>query len=297
MTLEIPPVDHAVSPEFGAIKKVLDEFNLDSLRDPLRAKAYAEHFGLDQLFASLEVDTEESQSSALLRNVSESEHKPFEPEYADLCRLHWLCLSRKTLNVLEFGSGFSTVAIADAMRILDTHFGAWAAENTRVEKPFHVFAVEESERFAGITRDRLGDELGVFATVSQSSVEVYDYDHRICTVYSSLPNISPDLVYLDGPSQFATTETVNGFSFDSVARMPMVADLLRFEFFLEPGTLILVDGRTANVRFLKAYFKRNWVHMHDPEGDVHYLELQEAPLGPFNRVKMDFCLNGKWLLS
>ena len=77
----------------------------------------------------------------------------------------------------------------------------------------------------------------------------------------------------------------------------MSADILRFEFFLEPGTLILIDGRTANARFLKAYLRRNWAYLHDPAGDIHYFELQEEPLGPFNKAKLDFCLNGKWLLG
>jgi hypothetical protein len=79
--------------------------------------------------------------------------------------------------------------------------------------------------------------------------------------------------------------------------MPMSADILRFEFFLEPGTLILVDGRTQNARFLKAYLKRNWAYQHDPIGDIHYFELQENALGPYNKRKMDFCLGGNWLLS
>ena len=70
--------------------------------------------------------------------------------------------------------------------------------------------------------------------------------------------------------------------------MPMSADILRVEFFLEPGTLILVDGRTANVRFLKSYLRRNCAYLHDPIGDIHYVELQEEPLGPFNQLNLAF---------
>ncbi len=60
----------------------------------------------------------------------------------------------------------------------------------------------------------------------------------------------------------------------------MSTGILRVEFFLEPGTLIQVDDRTANVRFLKSYLRRKWVHLHDPLGDAHRFELQEEPLGP-----------------
>jgi hypothetical protein len=183
------------------------------------------------------------------------------------------------------------------MRTLREYFGTWAMENIRAEAPFHVYSVEEEQAFLEITIARLGSLLAPFATVSRSSVNVLIHDDRVATVYSKLPNISPDLIYLDGPSQFATTQEVNGFTFTSKARMPMSADILRFEFFLEPGTLILVDGRTANARFLKAYLRRNWAYSHDPAGDIHYFELQEEPLGPFNKRKLEFCLNGKWLLG
>jgi hypothetical protein len=77
----------------------------------------------------------------------------------------------------------------------------------------------------------------------------------------------------------------------------MSADILRFEFFLEPGTLVIIDGRTQNARFLRSYLRRNWAYRHDRSLDVHFLELQEEPIGPLNQRKLDFCLKGKWLLS
>lgn len=167
----------------------------------------------------------------------------------------------------------------------------------RVENPFHVFSIEEEQRYMEITNRRLGERFSDYATVQRSSVDMILHDNRIATVYTRLPNVSPDFIYLDGPSQFGTTSELNGFRFDNVARMPMSADILRWEFFFEPGTLVLVDGRTANSRFLQAYLKRNWVHHHDLVGDVHYFELQEDPLGKFNQIKLEFCLDGKWLLS
>lgn len=201
------------------------------------------------------------------------------------------------VNVLEFGSGFSTAIMADAMRLLSIYFEDWALLNVRCDQPFHVFSIEEEQRFLEITKERLGDELVNRATVFRSSVNLITHDNRIATVYSKLPNISPDFIYLDGPSQYATTDELNGFTFNSKSRMPMSADILRLEFFLEPGTLILVDGRTQNARFLKSYLRRNWIYQHDPVGDIHYFELQEDPIGLFNKRKIDFCLDGKWLLS
>lgn len=77
----------------------------------------------------------------------------------------------------------------------------------------------------------------------------------------------------------------------------MAADLLRTEFFLEPGTLILIDGRTANARFLRAYFKRNWAYCRLEEADVHLFELPESPLGRYNARKLELSLPNGWLLG
>lgn len=284
-----------ISPTFKSVEEELSKYSLASFHDSKKVNEYVEEFGLRKLCSQLEADRISGKNSDLERSVVPFEEKPFEPEYDDLCRLHYLALSRKFINVLEFGSGFSTAVIADALRLLSDHFAAWANTNIRCQRPFHIFAVEEEQRFVEIMKNRLGNQLELFATVLRSSVELITHDNRIASVYSKLPNISPDFIYLDGPSQFGTTAELNGFSFNSPARMPMSADILRFEFFLEPGTLILVDGRTQNARFLKSYFKRNWIYQHDPIGDIHYFELQESPLGPYNKRKMDFCLDGKWL--
>jgi len=283
--------------EYKSIQNKLLKFNIDSFCDAEKTQQYVELFSIKKICQSLEADKISTNNNDLERSVSAFEEKPYEPEYDDLCRLHYIALSRKCLNVLEFGSGFSTVILADAMRILKKSFVDYAIENIRVDIPFHVFSVEEEQRFLEVTQNRLGEELSPFASVSRSSIEVILHDNRIATMYSKLPNISPDFIYLDGPSQFGSTKETNGFSFNSKSRMPMSADILLFEFFLEPGTLILVDGRTANARFLRSYLRRNWAYRHDSLGDIHYFELQEEPLGPFNKKKLEFCLENKWLLT
>ena len=37
--------------------------------------------------------------------------------------------------------------------------------------------------------------------------------------------------------------------------LPMSCDILKFEYHLIPGTIILVDGRTSNATFLKKILK------------------------------------------
>jgi hypothetical protein len=65
-------------------------------------------------------------------------------------------------------------------------------------------------------------------------------------------------------------------------------DLLLMEPILLPGTLILVDGRTNNARFLQRNFERNWNMVYDAKGDITTFELIEGRLGPYNILGSDF---------
>ena len=81
------------------------------------------------------------------------------------------------------------------------------------------------------------------------------YNEKICTFYKKYPLCNPDFIYLDGPDQFNVLGKVNGVSTNHKDMMPMVGDILKMEYFYTPGTIIVSDGRSANVRFLKITFK------------------------------------------
>ena len=68
----------------------------------------------------------------------------------------------------------------------------------------------------------------------------------------------------------------------------MNSDILKYEHFLNPGTIILTDGRTANARFLKANFQRKWKYKFDEKNDQSLFYLNEKPLGRFNKKQMNF---------
>ena len=74
----------------------------------------------------------------------------------------------------------------------------------------------------------------------------------------------------------------------------MSADILTFEYFLLPGTLIVVDGRTPNARFLKTNLQRDWDYYHPEECDQHFFELKETLLGIDNKRQIEFCLGPDW---
>jgi len=128
-----------------------------------------------------------------------------------------------------------------------------------------------------------------------SELEISTFNSRVCTFYKDIPNICPDFIYLDGPDQWSSKGDIRGISTRHIDRMPMAADILAFEHFLTPGTLIVVDGRTANARFLKSNLQRNWIHNHSFTYDQHFFELKEEPLGIYNKRQIEFCLGKDWL--
>ena len=71
-----------------------------------------------------------------------------------------------------------------------------------------------------------------------------------------IPKINPDFIYLDGPDQFNIKGKINGFNINQNDLMPMTSDILKIEHFLKPGTIIIVDGRASNSRFLKIKFSK-----------------------------------------
>ncbi len=100
----------------------------------------------------------------------------------------------------------------------------------------------------------------------------------ICHYYKVIPNILPDFIYLDGPDPQHVIGSIRGISFNHPEALPMAADLLFIEPILLPGTIILVDGRTANARFLERNFQRCWEQNWDWLHDMTLFKLNEEPL-------------------
>ena len=209
-------------------------------------------------------------------------------ELDDLIRLHFLVTSRRSLNVMEFGSGFSTAVISHALQYNQEKYQDFVKENLRKSDPFRITTIENSKKWAEETKKKLKFNNVDFHV---SNNQMTTFNGRICTMFETLPNLSPDFIYLDGPDQFSAKGNVNGITTDHIERLPMSGDLLKIEHFLLPGTLIVVDGRTANARFLKANFQRDWDYHYFEEFDQHFFELSEEPLGIYNKKQIEFSKN------
>lgn len=115
-----------------------------------------------------------------------------------------------------------------------------------------------------------------------ASVSVGTFHDRLCHFYNSIPNIIPDLIYLDGPDPLDVEGEIANVTWQNPDRCVMAGDILRIESQLLPGTVIIVDGRVANARFIAAHLYRNWDVQYNPSNDVTVMELQEKPLGKIN---------------
>jgi hypothetical protein len=221
-------------------------------------------------------------------SVSTENITPIPAELDDLIRLHYLVTSRKVTTILEIGVGKSTIVFDHALEQNKLKYGKFVKKNLRRSNPFECHTVDNEEYWIEATKSNYPSVKNV--TFYFSPCHVSTFNERICTLYDKLPNICPDLIYIDAPNQFSPIGDVRGISTNHSDRLPMSADILTFEHFLLPGTLIVLDGRSANARFLKINLQRNWVYHYSAEYDQHFFELKEAPLGIYNQRQIEFCL-------
>ena len=217
---------------------------------------------------------------------------PFPPEFDDLCRLHYLASSRKVTTILEFGIGKSTPVLGNALSLNKEKYLKYTSKELRRGNLYECHSIDNCvewiEKCMEIIPKRYLDEK--FNNLHLSEVSVSEFYGRVCTFYDPIPNICPDLIYLDAPDLYSPKGNLRGLSTSHIDRVPMTGDILSFEHFLHPGTLIVVDGRTANSRFLKSNLQRNWAYFYSPDWDQHFFELQEQPLGIYNKRMLEHCL-------
>ena len=259
---------------------------------------YIKENSLDSLLgiSDIPINPEKKIYKPINFSVDPNNKIPFPPELDDLSRLHYIARNRKVLTILEFGVGKSSNIFANALLMNKKKYGVYVNENLRKDNLFEVHSIDNSQLWIDECKNNI--ELKYFneriSNIYLSELETKEFQGRICTLYKKMPNISPDLIYLDGPDQFSANGDIRGISTRNKDRFPMSADILAIEHFLHPGTLIIVDGRTANARFLKSNFQRKWGYYYSSEWDQHFFELSEEPLGKYNKSTIDFCLGSSF---
>lgn len=196
------------------------------------------------------------------------------PQKDDLERLYNLIVDNFCLTVLEFGCGYSTLVIEQALkenkRKWDTLENKPEVRNPNM---FECHSIDTNEKW--IAECESYSDIFFWCFDSKR----FEYNGKLCHVYDNLPSILPDFIYIDGPDPLSV--------YDWGYNMPMAADLLLMEPLLIPGTIVLIDGRTNNARFLENNLQRNWKFRWDKEEDYTLMILEEVRLGKINAIGRD----------
>lgn len=246
------------------------------------AKEYLESVGL---LDNLEVYRASSKNnvSSVINPVPLTD--PISIDYIDLARLHFLITSRKCLNVLELGSGYSSIAIAHALKINSDASNGLLPKSLRRQNPWHLDSVDESEDWLNLAMSRIPANLKKYVNFHWTKVSLGTFNDRPATFYHDIPNRAYDLIYVDGPSQYSHEESDwLGFSTHDPGRMPMSADVLRIEHFLQPGTMVLFDGRTANAGFFEINSQKKWRKIRSEIHDQTLFIDESEVLGKYNEA-------------
>jgi hypothetical protein len=202
---------------------------------------------------------------------------PYGPEFDDLHHLYAHVRRTAAVSVMEIGSGWSTLVLALALHENAASFGD--SYDVRHPNPFRLLSVDASAEYSRLSFERLPAELAAHVDAHVSSARLVEFDGRLASLFDELPMFVADLIYLDGPEPSQVSGVIDGLELTDPHGLPMSADLLRLEPMLWPGTHVIVDGRTANARFLAAHLRRDWQHLRDPYGERTTFFLDETPYG------------------
>jgi predicted O-methyltransferase YrrM len=152
------------------------------------------------------------------------------PDYADLLRLHRLVRAHGASNILEYGSGCSTLVLALAAR--------------DVADDWSVYSVDAEPYWADATRSALPPELAERCTVAHVPVVLDERDGVPGVRHAELPPVEPDFVYVDGPAL--------------PDDRPRAFDVLDLENRFKPGLVLVVDSRPFNAAFFREHLRRQY---------------------------------------
>ena len=196
-------------------------------------------------------------SKDIYKNFISGNNSEIKPDYIDLKKIFELITSRKPKCVLEFGVGFSTICIALALK-----------ENEKNGFTGQLYTVDAEKFWIKNSEDKLPSDLKKYVTFHYSSCSVSTFNNQLVSFFDDLPNISPNFIFLDGPSPNSVKGKIRGLGFneknsnfrgDGVIkteegnrweRRIVASDILLYESTSPHDFFILVDRRYVNCNFL-----------------------------------------------
>lgn len=182
----------------------------------------------------------------LIKYFSSGEKTEIEPEYLDLKNLYESIRIRKPAVVLEFGVGFSTMAMLLALH-----------ENSKMGRNGKLYVVDPEKKWIKNTQRKIPNFLKKYVVFNYSLAKVKNFNGQLVSFFDKLPDISPNMVLLDGPNPQSIKGSVNGLKFSS-GRPIVAADILLYESSSPTDFYIIVDGRNRNANFLRKNLKLDY---------------------------------------
>tara|TARA_A100001015_G_C14818328_1_gene643655 strand:- start:101 stop:925 length:825 start_codon:yes stop_codon:yes gene_type:complete len=226
------------------------------------------------------------------------------PNLIDLYRLHSIITKNKRIKVLEFGSGISTAIIADALHInkkkyekkifkinsnltnkdhINESLPYLKKNYFKYSNPFDVISFDDNKYYINETKKILKNLKIKNFKLKYSKGVITKFNNHYSFEYDNNEIINADLIYIDGPG----VENIFKKKYTTEIN-PVSSDVLKIEYFLYPGTLIVVDGMPQNVLFLKDNLKRNWTVVENKKLNQTVFYLKEKPLGAINKSQLKF---------
>jgi hypothetical protein len=171
---------------------------------------------------------------ALLANRPATAYAPY---YEDLWLLYRLVRKLKPQCVLEFGAGCSTVVMAQAIHENGTG---------------HLYSVDAVEHWARVTWQLMPKNLQSVTTCSATEVVATEIGGTRTLRHAVVPDVAPDLIFLDGPD----------FQDFHLGTTDAVCDPVDMERHFKPEFCMVVDGRVENTNFLRSRLKRRYSITH-----------------------------------
>ena len=160
------------------------------------------------------------------------------PDFSDLWFLYQSVRRRKPTCILEFGSGCSTVLLAQAL---------WDNERETLGKSRGVlYSIDSDPGWADVTISSLPDHLRPRTEVHFSRVLEIGYEGTPVFRHADVPDVTPDFLYLDGPPLTPDRR--------------VAIDVLDMEPRFQPGFYLVVDGRKENTAFLLKHLKKKYAY-------------------------------------
>ena len=116
----------------------------------------------------LSIIVKESKNSGDLKRDLRFEKRTYKPDIVHLFRLHQFILLNKRLKVLEYGTGWSTLVIYNALKINKKKYPK--INFLRIKNPFSLNVIDDDKKFINISKNRIKN---IYKRVNNINFQAY----------------------------------------------------------------------------------------------------------------------------